>query len=1207
VTRRRNLPTRAGGSGDRARHHDRPGDGLHGTSGTLVEELRRTERALQEQRDLAETLLRAQSELGEGVLVVDEARIAYANEAAGRLLGYAPEELAELDSYLELVAPEQRTSVDDRLRGPGRTSEAVLETVLLRRDGARLPAEVCAKYVNGGARFVALVRDLSLKRATERHRLELTREQAARAAVEAEKERWALLASVGERLTASLDFDTRLHEVARALVPGLADWCAVQLLTPDGDVELVALEHVDPKRARHALEAAPNLRFGPQEVDGLDHVLKSGEPQLRTRRALRRLPVATTGGIFDLLLEPGLGSYLLVPLAARGRTYGTLLLAMSESGRRQDANDLAFANEVGRRVGLSLDNARLHAESRDARSTAEDALRERDATLQNLRKNLSLVQSIVEGTSDLVFIKDLEGRYVLVNSSFVRAFQRPLAEILGRDDAALLPPDAAAAMKDHDRSVQESGQPHTFEETAPLAGTERTLFVMKAPYRDAEGRLIGLVGIARDITGRKEDERRLAFHAAQQEAVAEIGGATLAGAPLSELLDRCVRLVASTMRVEFAHVFEATDDGRRMLLRAGLGWEPGLVGEATVGAGAESHAGYTLTTNAPVIVEDLARERRFRPSSLLLRHGATGGVMVPIHAEGRPFGVLGAHARGPRRFTTEDVLFLQAVAHVLATAIERRRMEQVLRASEERLRTVVTGAPIALFALDPEGRFTLSEGHGLKHLGLMPEHVLGRPVAEAAGVPQLAEQAQRALRGETVTGLVESNGHAFETRLAPARTPEGALAGAVGVATDVTERRRAEVRREAQYAASHLLSEADSIDQVGPELLRMVGDRLGWEVAALWLGTKEDDTLSCVATWQSTPEPPDGLLSASRVRRVKRGEGVVGIVWSTGRPVWIRDAARERAFRRTGPAARDGLHALVALPIVSPRDVLGVVEFFAHDVRETDEDLLRLLSSLAAQVGLFLERRRAMLEVRRLNAELETRVGQRTRELEAANRELEAFSYSVSHDLRAPLRTIDGFGKALLEDYAGVLDEEGRHLLARVRAGTQRMAQLIDDLLKLSRITRSDLQRVPVDLSALVEGAVAAWRQQDPARQVETVVRPGLVVEGDPALLRVAVDNLVGNAWKFTRQRDVARIEFGADVRDGETVYYVRDNGAGFDMSYTNKLFVPFQRLHRAAEFEGSGIGLATVHRIVQRHGGRIWADGRVGEGAAFFFTVPAR
>jgi light-regulated signal transduction histidine kinase (bacteriophytochrome) len=224
--------------------------------------------------------------------------------------------------------------------------------------------------------------------------------------------------------------------------------------------------------------------------------------------------------------------------------------------------------------------------------------------------------------------------------------------------------------------------------------------------------------------------------------------------------------------------------------------------------------------------------------------------------------------------------------------------------------------------------------------------------------------------------------------------------------------------------------------------------------------------------------------------------------------------------------------------------------------------------------------------------------------LDATNHELESFSYSVSHDLRAPLRSIDGFSQALLEDYEEKLDEEGKRHLKRVRDSAQYMGKLIENLLMLARVTQSSVRRDPVDLSALARSAAARLQSNQLERTTQFRIAGELLGSGDAELLGILFNNLLGNAWKFTGKRDDAVIEFGSNQENGHVVYFVRDNGVGFDMAYSAKLFGVFQRLHSPAEFEGTGVGLATVQRIVRRHGGRIWAEGEVGRGASFFFTL---
>ncbi|ABA89805.1 sensor histidine kinase, HAMP domain-containing [Syntrophotalea carbinolica DSM 2380] len=308
------------------------------------------------------------------------------------------------------------------------------------------------------------------------------------------------------------------------------------------------------------------------------------------------------------------------------------------------------------------------------------------------------------------------------------------------------------------------------------------------------------------------------------------------------------------------------------------------------------------------------------------------------------------------------------------------------------------------------------------------------------------------------------------------------------------------------------------------------------------------------------------------------------------------------------------------LPEVHARDEVGAL---TRAFQEMSEGLLRAHNDLKEQTRQLqqtnvklhrevTEHKKTAAQLKQLNRELESRVLQRTAQLEATNRELEAFSYSVSHDLRAPLRSIDGFSKALLDDYGSRLDGDGLQFLHRVRRASQRMSQLIDDLLNLSRITRGEMVRKTVDLSAMATTIVEGLRQTSPQRSVAVTVKDGVFAEGDPRLLQVVMENLLDNAWKFTARCNHAVIAFGVTPEgcgpDGEPlekpVFFVRDNGAGFDPAYAEKLFGVFQRLHHAGEFPGTGIGLATVQRIIRRHSGRIWAEGRIDGGACFYFTL---
>jgi two-component system sensor histidine kinase/response regulator len=296
------------------------------------------------------------------------------------------------------------------------------------------------------------------------------------------------------------------------------------------------------------------------------------------------------------------------------------------------------------------------------------------------------------------------------------------------------------------------------------------------------------------------------------------------------------------------------------------------------------------------------------------------------------------------------------------------------------------------------------------------------------------------------------------------------------------------------------------------------------------------------------------------------------------------DSAQAQAVRGYAVGAVDYL----VKPVV-PEFVRSKVSVFVELAKKTE--LLRRQAQLLA------EGEQAARELAEARAEL-------VRELEHKNRELESFSYAVSHDLRAPLRRIDSFSRAVLESQGDRLDDNGRKFLSRVREASQHMSQLIDDVLYLSKVTRAELREQEVDLSGLATVILERLVEAEPGRTVDLKIRPGVVVTGDGQLLKIALTNLLENAWKFTGTQPDARIEFGVTYLAGEPTYFVRDNGAGFDMTYAERLFGPFQRLHAQHEFPGSGIGLATVQRIIHRHGGRVWAEGTVGRGATFYFTL---
>ena len=345
----------------------------------------------------------------------------------------------------------------------------------------------------------------------------------------------------------------------------------------------------------------------------------------------------------------------------------------------------------------------------------------------------------------------------------------------------------------------------------------------------------------------------------------------------------------------------------------------------------------------------------------------------------------------------------------------------------------------------------------------------------------------------------------------------------------------------------------------------------------------------------ATPKPGPGLVSAAqdpRVRRALAGQaGTVSIDTPTG---WVLSAYTPVAglgwtvHADVSEATAFAGASHLRLTVLAVAGALSIVLFLA-----------------AWLLGrLWRERSAAEAAVRALNVGLEARVTERTADLQRANQDLEAFSYSVSHDLRAPLRALSGFSAALVEEYGDRLDATGRDYAARIESASERMGSLIDDLLHMSRVSRAEMHLEPVNLSLEVAATAEDLQRREPGRCASFAIQGDVWVTADRALIRTVVENLLGNAWKFTSRCPEAHIEFGATTDGGSVCCYVRDNGAGFDPAYADKLFRPFERLHSAADFPGTGIGLASVRRIVERHGGRTWAQGTIAGGATFYFTI---
>ncbi|MDF3059868.1 MAG: hypothetical protein K0R17_4083, partial [Rariglobus sp.] len=553
---------------------------------------------------------------------------------------------------------------------------------------------------------------------------------------------------------------------------------------------------------------------------------------------------------------------------------------------------------------------------------------------------------------------------------------------------------------------------------------------------------------------------------------------------------------------------------------------------------------------------------------------------------------------------------------VVAQDITEKKLAHEKLASERTLlRTLIDVLPDEIYVKDEASRFVVCNETCARFMGVSDAaELIGKTDADFRPPEVAARFRATELRILQGGAPFRNHEHAFTqadgsqliivSSKVPLRDSRGNIIGIVGTGQDITERKLAERRLATQSAVSRALATSASMDEAAPLILGAVADSEGWDFGAVWERDEAAGVLRCRDVWRRPGLPLDALEARTREITFARGTGLPGRVWETGEALLIPDLAVDSGYPRAPLALAAGLRSALGFPLLQEGQVIGVIDFLAADARDADEKLKEMLGLIGRQIGLFIQRRHAQDQVRLINAELERRVLERTAQLEAANKELEAFSYSVSHDLRAPLRAVDGFSQALVEDYGALLPADGRGYLETIRSETQRMGELIDDLLTFSRLSRASLERLRIDTSKLVRAVLKDMTGElaDPKLDIRIEVLPQC--HGDPALLKQVWINLLSNALKYTGRCELKQIEIGSRSEAGETIYFVKDNGAGFDMRYAHKLFGVFQRLHRAEDYEGTGVGLAIVQRIVHRHGGRVWAEGAVGRGATFHFTL---